>query len=115
MMDFQNERIVQVHDHFHEGNAWFIVEEFVDGISLDALLRKERYLSFDAAALLLHEICAALQYAHGKNVIHRDIKPGNVLISKDGQVKLVDFGIATSGGEQDDGLTRQGTILGTPA
>ncbi len=115
MMDFKNERIVQVHDHFQEGGSWFIVEEYVDGISLDALLRRERYLSFDAAALILREICAALQYAHDKKVIHRDIKPGNVILSRDGQVKLVDFGIATALGERSDGLTREGTILGTPA
>jgi eukaryotic-like serine/threonine-protein kinase len=115
MMDFKHEHIVQVHDHFKEGSHYYIVEEFVDGISLEALIRRERYLSTDAAMLIFLEVCKALKYAHDKQVIHRDIKPGNVLLSREGDVKLVDFGIATSREEPDDGLTREGTILGTPA
>jgi serine/threonine-protein kinase len=115
MMDFKHEHIVQVHDHFKEGSHYYIVEEYVDGISLEALIRRERYLSTDAAMLIFLEVCKALKYAHDKQVIHRDIKPGNVLLSRDGEIKLVDFGIATSREEPDDGLTREGTILGTPA
>jgi serine/threonine protein kinase len=115
MMDFKNDHIVQVYDHFKEGLHYFIVEEYVDGISLDALIRKERYLTNEAAMLILYEVCKALKYAHDKQVIHRDIKPGNILISKEGEVKLVDFGIATSLEETDDGLTRDGMMLGTPA
>ena len=87
----------------------------MDGISLDALIRRERYLSNDAAMLILYEVCKALKYAHDKQVIHRDIKPGNILISRQGEVKLVDFGIATSAEETEDGLTRDGMVLGTPA
>ncbi len=115
MMDFKNEHIVQVYDHFKEGAFYYIVEEFVDGVSLDALIRKERYLNADASALILYEVCKALKYAHDKGVIHRDIKPANILISKHGEVKLVDFGIATSEKESDDGLTKDGMMLGTPA
>jgi hypothetical protein len=115
MMDFKHEHIVQVYDHFKEGAFYYIVEEFVDGISLDALIRKERYLPADAACLILYEVCKALKYAHDKQVIHRDIKPANILISKQGEVKLVDFGIATSEKESDDGLTKDGMMLGTPA
>jgi eukaryotic-like serine/threonine-protein kinase len=115
MMDFKDERIVQVHDHFKEGADYFIVEEYVDGLSLEQLIRKERYLSSEAAMLVLYEVCQALSYLHEKHVVHRDIKPGNVLLSRQGEVKLADFGIATSREEPDDGLTREGTILGTPA
>jgi eukaryotic-like serine/threonine-protein kinase len=115
MMDFKNEHIVQVYDHFKEGPHYYIVEEFVDGISLDELIRRERYLSNDAATLILYEVCKALKYAHDKQVIHRDIKPGNILISHEGEIKLADFGIATSGEEAEDGLTRDGMMLGTPA
>jgi serine/threonine-protein kinase len=115
MMDFKNDHIVQVHDHFKEGPHYFIVEEYVDGISLDALIRRERYLSNDAAMLIFFEACKALKYAHDKQVIHRDIKPGNILISQQGELKLVDFGIATSQEETEDGLTRDGMMLGTPA
>ncbi len=115
MMDFKNDHIVQVYDHFKEGPYYYIVEEFVDGVSLDSLIRKERYLNNDAATLILYEVCKALKYAHDKQVIHRDIKPANILISKEGEVKLVDFGIATSLEETDDTLTREGMTLGTPA
>jgi hypothetical protein len=115
MMDFKNEHIVQVYDHFKEGSSYYIVEEFVDGVSLEGLIRKERYLSNEAALLILYEVVKALRYAHDKKVIHRDIKPGNILISKRGEVKLVDFGIATSQEESEDGLTREGMILGTPS
>jgi hypothetical protein len=115
MMDFKHEHIVQVYDHFKEGASYYIVEEFVDGISLEGLIKKERYLSNEAALLILYEVTKALKYAHDKHVIHRDIKPGNILISNRGEVKLVDFGIATSLEESDDGLTREGMILGTPS
>ncbi len=115
MMDLNSERIVQVYDHFKEGSSYYIVEEFVEGISLDALIRKERYLSNDAATLILYEVCRALKFAHDRGVVHRDIKPGNILISSQGEVKLADFGIATSAEEMADGLTQDGTVLGTPA
>ncbi len=115
MMDFKNEHIVQVYDHFKEGSHFYIVEEFVDGISLDELIRRERYLPADAAALVLYEVAKALKYAHDRGVVHRDIKPGNILISRQGDVKLVDFGIATSHGESEEGLTRDGMMLGTVA
>jgi len=115
MMDFKNDHIVQVHDHFKEGHHYYIVEEYVDGISLDALIRRERYLSNEAAILILYEVCKALKYAHDKQVIHRDIKPGNILLSRQGEVKLVDFGIATSLEDTEDGLTRDGMVLGTPS
>jgi serine/threonine-protein kinase len=115
MMDLQSESIVQVYDHFKEGPNYVIVEEYVEGLSLDALIRRERYLSNEAATLILYEICRALKYAHDRQVIHRDIKPANILISRDGHVKLTDFGIATSQEDAEDGLTRDGMILGTPA
>jgi serine/threonine-protein kinase len=115
MMDLNSERIVQVFDHFKEGPNYYIVEEYVDGISLDTLIRRERYLSNDATLLILYETCRALKFAHDRQVIHRDIKPGNILLSSQGEVKLADFGIATSAEEMEDGLTQDGTMLGTPA
>lgn len=115
MMDFKHEQIVHVYDHFKEGSSYYIVEEFVDGLSLDALIRRDRYLSNEAAMLILYEVCQALKYAHDKHVVHRDIKPGNILLSQRGEVKLADFGIATSLEESEDGLTREGMMLGTPS
>jgi len=106
---------VQVYDHFKEGSSYYIAEEFVDGVSLEQLIKRERYLSNEAAALIFYEVCKGLQYAHEKGVIHRDMKPGNILISNQGEVKLVDFGIATSLEHSEEGLTRDGMTLGTPS
>jgi serine/threonine-protein kinase len=113
-IDFHNDNIVQVFDHFKEGLSYYIVMEYVDGISLDALIEKNRYLPNEIALLIFYQIARALKYAHDKDVIHRDIKPANVLISKEGIVKLTDFGIATSKETHCKDLTRE-MILGTPA
>ncbi len=114
MLDFRDDRIVQVYDHFREGASYYIAMEYVDGVSLAELIEKERYLPNDVALLILGEIARALKYAHDRGVIHRDVKPENVLIARSGAVKLTDFGIATSDASHDEGLTRNMT-LGTPA
>jgi serine/threonine-protein kinase len=115
MFDFRNEHIVQVFDHFKEGASYYIAMEYVDGTSLDKLIFERGYLSIEASVLIFSGICKGLKYAHDLGVIHRDIKPANILISKEGEVKLVDFGIATSKEMGDDGLTKAGMTLGTPA
>lgn len=116
MIDFRNEKIVQVYDHFKENNTFCIVMEYVDGTTLEKLVENKRFLSNEAAMLIFSEICLALKYAHDRQVIHRDIKPANILISKQGQVKLVDFGVSTQLGESDeDGLTKVGMTIGTPS
>jgi serine/threonine-protein kinase len=115
MLDFRDEHIVQVYDHFKEGSSYYIAMEYVDGTSLDRLITERRALSNEASLLLLSEIAKALKHAHDKGVIHRDIKPANILISKEGEVKLTDFGIATTKEADDEGLTKAGMTLGTPA
>jgi len=115
MMDLRHDHIVQVYDHFKEGSSYFIAMEYVDGIALDNLVKEKRYLVNSAALLIFMEICKGLKYAHDKGVVHRDIKPANILISKDGEVKIADFGIATSKEDAEVGLTRTGSTLGSPA
>ncbi|MFP4566870.1 MAG: serine/threonine-protein kinase [Spirochaetaceae bacterium] len=116
MMDFTSDYIVNVYDHFREGSSYYIVLEYVGGPSLETLLRKERYLPEHVALRIFRSSCRALHYAHERGVVHRDIKPGNILISTDGHVKLVDFGIASiHGGQSEDSLTREGMTLGTPS
>ena len=96
MIDFRHENIVPVYDHFKSGSSYFIAMEFVDGTSLDKLIADRSKLSPEATLLIFSEVCRGLKYAHDKGVIHRDIKPANILLSKEGEVKLVDFGIATT-------------------
>ncbi|TVR33437.1 MAG: serine/threonine protein kinase [Spirochaetaceae bacterium] len=115
MIDFKNDYIVDVYDHFREGSYYYIVLEYVDGVSLEQLLRRERYLPEEIALLIFRDCCRALLYAHSRGVVHRDIKPANILISNEGQVKLVDFGIASLHEEAESGLTREGMTLGTPS
>jgi serine/threonine-protein kinase len=115
MIDFRHENIVPVYDHFRSGSSYYIVMEFVDGTSLDKLIAARGHLSNEAALLVFAEVCKGLKYAHGKGVIHRDIKPANILLSREGEVKIVDFGIATTKESEQDGLTQAGMTLGTPA
>ncbi len=114
LMDFRNDGIVNMYDHFNIGSSYYIVLEFVDGAALDEIIRKQRYLDNGTAAYILYHTALALNYAHGKKVVHRDIKPANLLLSKHGDIKLVDFGIAVSDKDSDTGLTREGMSLGTP-
>jgi hypothetical protein len=109
---FQHENIITVYDFFKERGALFIVMEYVEGIDLYDLLDRCGRLPSDVAAIISLQIARALDYAHFRAVIHRDVKPANVMISKLGSVKLTDFGIARV--EESD-LTEFGVGLGTPA
>src|SRR3954467_8102383 len=104
--------IVSVYDWGEEDGTYFIVMEYVEGRSLSQILRDEGPLSPDRAADITTDIAAALGFAHRNGVIHRDVKPGNVLISPIGQVKVTDFGIARAVSTQEN-LTQTGTVMGT--
>ncbi len=94
MMDLNHDNIVRVFDHFKEGSKHYIVMEFVEGCSLDEILKKGGPLPAATCRLILYSCCQALDYIHSRNIIHRDIKPSNIFISRDGSIKLGDFGIA---------------------
>ena len=116
LLDLNNPNIVHLFDYFTEGPYHYIVLEFVDGMSLDTLLKKQIMLSPQTSMLIFRDALRALKFAHDNGVVHRDIKPGNILISRHGDIKLADFGIASSEREEEDtSLTQSGVTLGTPS
>ena len=103
--------IVAVYDWGEDDDTAFIVMEYVDGQTLrEVLFDRGRLTSLEAASVGA-EIADALAFAHSNGVIHRDVKPGNVLITPDGEVKVTDFGIARA--DSSDALTRTGSVMGT--
>ena len=97
-----------------EADELYLAMEFVEGASLSTLLRESGAIRpFDRVVKLLQQICEALSYAHGLGILHRDLKPDNILLTPSGDVKLVDFGIARRL-DAEDRITRTGESLGTP-
>ena len=105
--------VVAVFDLVNEGPDHWLVMEYVDGVTLSELVRRDGALTPDEAAPLLRQTAEALAAAHEVGIVHRDVKPSNILVSADGQVKLSDFGIARA--EQDASLTQTGLVTGSPA
>jgi beta-lactam-binding protein with PASTA domain len=104
--------IVPVFDWGESERTYFIVMEYVDGEPLSSIIRSQAPLPPARAAGIAADISKALSYAHRHGVVHRDVKPGNVLITRDGQVKVTDFGIARAVGA-DDTVTQTGLVMGT--
>ncbi len=103
--------IVPIYDIGAEGKLHYIVMEYVEGRSLKQLL-EEKKLDADKSLRIAHTIARALQFAHEHKIVHRDVKPANVLIDKQGRVKILDFGLARS--MDGKGLTASATMVGTP-
>jgi eukaryotic-like serine/threonine-protein kinase len=104
--------IVTVIDRGEEDDRQFIVFEYVDGENLKELVERSGAMPVETAVSLAHQIARALAFAHEQGLVHRDVKPQNVLLNGDGRAKVTDFGIARSMDVQH-GMTQTGTVLGT--
>ena len=96
-----------------EGQTYFVME-FVEGESLGSMLKRDHRLTVEQAAKVIHQTAQGLATAHDHGVVHRDIKPGNLMISSRGAVKIADFGIALSNQDLSKKLTSTGEFVGTP-
>lgn len=129
----KDHRIVTTHDAGEAGGAHFLVMEFVEGVSLDRLVSKKGPLPVTMACLFTRQAALGLQHAADKGLIHRDIKPQNLMVTKKGQVKILDFGLArfarsdedansptvrvpfgAGKAPQDAGVTNPNMLMGTP-
>ena len=102
--------IVSVYDRGEWGGTYYIAMEFLDGRSLDSIVREQAPLAPERAIELTEQVLRAARFAHRRNVVHRDLKPHNVLIDDEGRVKVTDFGIARAGASE---ITQTGSIMGT--
>ncbi len=106
----QHRNIINVYNVGVDGDICYIAMEYLEGISLDQLMRSEARLSPQRAVDLIRQVCEGVFAAHRQSVIHRDLKPANIYISNDDHVKVLDFGVASF---QDSRLTNSGAMLGT--
>jgi eukaryotic-like serine/threonine-protein kinase len=95
------------------GSPLYIVMEYVDGPTLRDVVRDRGAMTPRRAVSVIADVCEALEFSHRHGVIHRDVKPANIMLTKDGAVKVVDFGIARALADGDGGITRTGAVLGT--
>jgi eukaryotic-like serine/threonine-protein kinase len=113
LRNLSHPKLVTAIDDGQDGNVHYLVTEYVPGMDLRKLVRQRGPLDVPAAARIISQVAEGLEYAHGQGLVHRDVKPGNVLVSPDGQAKLSDLGLAgplNNGAETDP---RYGKIVGT--
>ena len=103
--------IVTVYDFGEQDGNPFIVMEYLPGDSLENLLKAGRQFTLIEKLEMIRQLCSGLGYAHSKGVIHRDIKPANMMVQPDGNIKIVDFGVARL--ENRSGHTQAGMVIGT--
>ncbi len=110
----QHPNIVQVYDYGQSDGSYFIVMELIEGADLRRYLRSRGVLAIDRAIIIAHDVALGLGAAHRRGIVHRDVKPQNVLVGRDGSIKLTDFGIASVYKDINaERLTTTGMTLGT--
>jgi eukaryotic-like serine/threonine-protein kinase len=111
MARIEHENIVQVHDVGEEAGLHYIVMQFLDGGTVADRLDHERMIPWEDACRLARDAARGLAIAHGKGIVHRDVKPENLMLTSSGQVKIADFGLAAKATGEDD----RSEVMGTPA
>ncbi|MFZ1932610.1 MAG: serine/threonine-protein kinase [Thermoguttaceae bacterium] len=106
-------KLVAALDAGEDGNVHYLVTEYVPGTDLRKLVRQDGPLGVAAAASVISQVAEGLEYAHAQGIVHRDVAPGNVLVSPDGEAKLSDLGLAGSLDGSSESDPRRGKIVGT--
>ena len=110
----QHPHIVTLFDVGETDGIQYLAMDFIDGRSVYAVIRERDALPGETAAIIIRAVASALDYAHSRGAIHRDIKPQNILIDTNGRILLTDFGISLSNDDESGRLTRTGLFMGTP-
>ncbi len=103
--------IVNIHDWGSEDDTYFIVMEYIEGKTLKEIIEAEAPFPPERAISIATKVCSALDFAHRRDIIHRDVKPQNIMITTEGEIKVTDFGIARAGAATP--MTQTGSIMGT--
>ena len=103
--------IVTIYDVGSEGSVQYIAMEYLEGETLEDMIKRKVKFNYRIIAQIIMQICGALQYAHERQIVHRDIKPANIMIMKDYQAKVMDYGIARV---ESNSMTKTGIAMGTP-
>ncbi len=111
----EHPNVVTIHHVGEQDGVQFIVMQYVDGRTLEDILAEKGRLSLGEAVSVVKRVAFALAAAHKLGIVHRDIKPANILVSREGIVKVADFGLARPGGEGNQSISATGQIVGTPS
>lgn len=103
--------IVTIYDVGSEGTLQYIAMEYLEGRTLEDMIKKKTRFNYRIIAQMISQICSALDYAHSQGIVHRDIKPANIMVLNDYRVKVMDFGIARV---DSNSMTKTGIAMGTP-
>jgi len=114
MKELDHQNIVHVFDFGQQDKQLFIAMTYVQGISLAEILQNKSKLSFEAIEVIIKQIARGLLYAHSKGIVHRDVKPSNIMLTRDNRVYIMDFGISYIQEMEKERLTRTGMTMGTP-
>lgn len=109
----KHENIVSIIEYGRDNDDYFIAMEFVDGKNLKDILEEHKKVPPEVALVIARETASGLKYAHEMNLVHRDVKPANIMLALEGTVKITDFGIVKA--NKDISLTTTGSTLGSPA